>query len=333
MKDNLKTKLFILILVAFLALLVAPFIGQFGSVTFSDILNSKSQGYQILYGLRLPRVLLGFFAGAALSLSGLIFQALFRNSLASPYTLGTSSGASFGAILFLKFGSFLPAFFLLQKETLGALFGAALSTAAVYLIFKTSRNKSPSTMLLSGVAISFFFSSLMLFLQYFSSYNESFEILRWLMGGLSVINYNSLYLLAPSAVIVFLYTLSKSKELDVLSLGDEFSQTKGLNTEQLRLRLYILVAILIALTVSQTGPIGFIGIIVPHALRLLVGPAHRLLIPLSTLLGGSFLVLCDTLARNILFPAELPVGIITAMLGGPFFLFLLLRDEKGSLLE
>ena len=307
---------------------VAPFFGTAMGWTPSELLFSDGIAGDVFWRIRLPRVLLGFLAGAALGGAGVVFQALFRNPLASPYTLGVASGASFGAVMAIWIG-FGGLFWQLGDTVVGGLGGALLATSLVYLLYTRARVANYTTMLLAGVVMSFFFSSLMLFIQYFSNFTESFEMIRWLMGGLQTLDYFSVLSLVPFVSIGLFVAWCYSRELDSLLTGDEFAYSRGVDVAGLRVRLFFIMSIMIGAVVSFAGPIGFIGIIVPHITRMLLGPRHRLLLPATAMAAGGFLVVCDCVARTIVAPADLPVGVVTALLGGPFFLWILLDGKRG----
>jgi len=312
----------LLVVLTLASLMLAPMVGASGF--------GLGGSEEIVFRIRVPRVLLGFFAGAILGGAGVVFQSLFRNDLASPYTLGVAGGASFGAVLSIKLG--LTAGFLgFSLPALGGVAGALLATSLVVVLYKSQiRSYGPATMLLGGVVISFLFSSLVLFVQYTSSFNESYEIIRWLMGGLETIDYQGVILLSLASLILFLAGVVNSSNLDLLSMGDELAYSRGVDVSKLRLRLFVLISIIVGLTVSFVGPIGFVGIVIPHLVRILIGPSHRTLLWLSMFTAGGFLVLCDCLARMLLSPAELPVGIITALAGSPWFLYLLFRNGSAN---
>ncbi|MCL4148689.1 UNVERIFIED_CONTAM: hypothetical protein GTU68_025489 [Idotea baltica] len=282
---------------------------------------------EIFWRVRIPRVLLGLFTGAALGCAGVVFQALFRNPLASPYTFGVASGASFGAASAIVLG-LTGSVFGVYGVTFGGILGALFVTSLIYFV-ATRGNTSSIHMLLAGVAMSFFFSSLLLFAQYLSNFTQSFQIVRWLMGGLETIDYHSLSCLIPFVLIGVSLALLSAKELDAIATGDELAYSRGVNVEGTRRLLFFVSSIMIGTVVSFTGPIGFVGIMIPHFCRLLLGASHRILTPCAILASGVFLVVCDTVARIIVAPADLPVGIITSLLGGPFFIWILLRRKDG----
>ena len=201
--------------------------------------------------------------------------------------------------------------------------GAGLSMGLVLLFSKTQAGHQQHTMLLAGVAISFFFSSLLLLIQAASSIYQSYQIIRWLMGGISVVGYRELLWLTPILLMGFVVVFQKANHLNLLLLGDDLAQSRGLNALKTKSILILTVSLMVAAIVSVTGPIGFVGMVVPHICRIWWGGDHRLLMPSSLLLGGATLVGCDVLSRFILRPTGIPVGVITSLLGAPFFFFLL----------
>jgi iron complex transport system permease protein len=282
---------------------------------------------EIFWNLRVPRVSVAFLAGAGLAISGMTFQALFRNPLATPFTLGIASGAALGAALYVRSGlSF--ALFSLSGISFTAFAGALGSILLVYGLSRIKQGFSVASMLLAGVAINFFFSSIILFIQYMSDFTQSFQILRWLMGNLSMAGIETVFEILPFVVSGTLVILFLSQELNLLSTGELIAASRGVNIRRIRHLLFFVISMTVGGIVAACGPIGFVGMMVPHICRLLVGADHRFLTPTTLLFGGSFLTLCDTLARNLIAPAEIPVGVITALLGGPFFIWLLLRQSS-----
>lgn len=282
----------------------------------------------IFWRIRLPRVLLAMLAGSGLALGGVVFQAVFRNPLATPFTLGVAGGASLGVTLFLFFGVSLTLLGI-PGLSLAALAGALCSIALVYGIARAVRSASPHTMLLAGVALSFFFSSLILLLQYLGDAGNAFRIIHWLMGDLGRAGYDTVLQVLPFVFGGVLVISLLHRELNLLTLDDDLAASYGLNVERMRIVLFLAVSLMIAGVVTACGPIGFVGIMAPHICRLVVGGNHRHLVPAALLFGGTFLALCDTIARSLTASAEVPVGIVTALLGGPFFLWLLFRRSGG----
>ena len=330
MTDRTKSKLLIALLgITLLCALVTPWLGHHlpqWNVIFRP--GADDVDAIIFWQIRVPRVLLSLLAGAGLSLGGVVFQALFRNPLATPFTLGVASGASLGVTIAIVTGIHFSLLGL-SGTSLAALSGAILSIALVYGIARTSGKLSPTTMLLGGVAISFFFSSLILLLQYLSDAGSSFRILHWLMGDISRASMDSVLQLAPFIISGALIVSLLHRELNLLSITDDMAASRGVNVDRSRQLLFFAVSLMVAGIITVCGPIGFVGIMAPHICRLIIGSNHRFLIPASLLFGATFLTICDTLARNISSAAEVPVGIITAILGGPFFLWLLLRKNRS----
>jgi iron complex transport system permease protein len=283
----------------------------------------------ILWELRLPRAAMAFLAGAALATCGMSFQALFRNPLATPFTLGISSGASLGATLCIHFGLSLSLLGV-PSVTLAAFAGAVLTILLVYtLTARTPQGSTTATMLLAGVAISFFFSSLILFLQYITDFARAFRMIRWVMGGMENVNFGQVWTVFPFVVVGSLIVAFLTHELNLMLLGEDFALSRGVAIRNTKLLLYFAVSLMVGAVVAFCGPIGFVGLMVPHICRLMIGANHRYLFPATWLLGGAFLVICDTVGRTILPSAELPVGVITSLLGGPFFLWLLFGGKSG----
>jgi len=274
----------------------------------------------ILWQIRLPRVLLGLLVGSGLAVSGVAMQGLFRNPLASPYILGVASGASTGAALaILLAGGIAPLL------PVGAFAGAAIAVLVVYGLARPGNHTTEVfTLIMAGVAVGSFFSAITSFLIFLSSGGEKLsDVLFWIMGGLGRANWTVLAILSPIVLIVIGAIFCFARDLNALALGEETAQHVGVNPKTLYRWLLVLTTLLTAASVALAGTIGFIGLAIPHIMRLLLGPDHRKLLPASALAGGCFLVWSDLLARTAFAPAELPVGVITAFFGAPFFLYLL----------
>ena len=310
-----------------LALVLMPLIGS-SDASLAGALRGESPDSEILFQVRLPRVMLAGLAGGALALAGVVFQALLRDALATPFTLGVSNGAALGAVAAICLGwrtvAGLPALWV------SALVGALGVMALVVSLASEGRRMSSFTLLLTGVTINSICMAAILFLHYSAGLTQSFAIVRWLMGGIDSPAPLTLSLLAITILSAFGLAVWKSPQLNLLSVGEEWATTRGVNLRSLMRLSFLLGSLLTAAVTAFTGPIGFVGLIVPHALRMVVGADHRLLVPASFCVGGGFLVVCDTIARTAMAPAEIPVGVITAMLGGPFFIWLL-RSRRGSL--
>ena len=309
--------------------LLAPLVGStqisLARVFDTSIPFAENVDAQIFFVARLPRVLAGALVGAALASAGVVFQAMLRNPLATPFTLGVSAGSSLGAMLAILFGA-SATLGPLSPVPLASLAGALLAAAIVYgLATRPDRPMSTSVLLLAGVTLNSFFSALILFAQFLADYAQVYRAARWLMGDLDVGGLSPLLGALPLIVAAFaLFTLLPGA-LNLLSLGPDGAASRGVDVRRSQRLAFVSASLATAAAVSLAGPIGFIGIVVPHLVRLLVGVDHRIVLPASALFGASFLVACDLVARTLIAPVEIPVGVVTAMIGGPFFLWLLVR--------
>jgi len=290
------------------------------------LFHPSSSGIErdIIWQIRFPRVILGLLVGAGLAACGMVFQALLRNPLAEPYTLGVSGGAALGVtigVVSSVSGNYLP--FL-------AFAGSAISIFLVYTIASKKQFSNP-TLILGGVILSFLFSSLVLLIFSISKAEDVHGILLWLMGDLSssplsLIKIVPFFIIPGLALFFFL-----SKELNILTLGEEKARHLGVNSQRLKKILFITASCITGACVAASGIIGFVGLIVPHFMRKVVGVNHRLLLPASCIAGAAFLIFCDTLARSTIRPLELPVGVITGIFGGVFFLSFLLKSKRWEI--
>ena len=296
-------------------------------ILFESLLGLKGAGNEtertIILSLRLPRAILAGMVGAGLSVSGATFQALLRNPLADPYILGVSSGAAVGAILVILLG--------LGTHSLGlplaSFLGALLTVLMVFYFGRQDRKIHPHTLLLAGVIIGSFLSALIMFFISVSQKEELHTIIFWLMGDFSFSNARAIFIIFPYIFLGIFLLYFRSRQLNLILSGEENAVQLGVDVERLKLISYLSASLLTAASVSVCGLIGFVGLIIPHSVRLIFGPDHRLLIPASAFIGASFLIASDTVARTLLAPTELPVGVITAAFGGPFFIYLL-RTRK-----
>jgi iron complex transport system permease protein len=310
-------------------LLVAPLVGPTSidlrrafdfSIPFGDNVDA-----QIFFVARLPRTLAGACVGALFASAGVVFQGLLRNPLATPFTLGVSTGAALGAVLAITFNLSLACLGI-SAVPVAAFAGSLVAVAIVYALAQARhRGLSTTVLLLAGVTMNAFFSAMILFVQYFASFADTYRTLRWLMGDLDVASYQPILAALPTTSVAFGVFAWLARPLNLLSLGPDSAESRGLDVAKAQRAAFLSASLATGAAVSIGGPIGFIGIIIPHLVRLLVGPDHRLVLPASALFGAAFLVACDLVARTILAPVELPVGIITALIGGPFFLWLLIR--------
>jgi iron complex transport system permease protein len=276
----------------------------------------------IVWLIRFPRVLLGLFVGAGLAVVGVTMQALVRNPLADPYILGISSGASVGAVSVFAFGAF--AFAGVYALSIGAFLGALLTFFIVFLLAQRNGRILPTRLVLSGVAVAYFFSGLTSFITLTSDQRElARTVLAWLLGSLAGTDWGELTLPVVVLVAGCLILAFQARSLNALIVGDETAATLGVDTTRFRRQLFLTVSLITGTMVAVSGAIGFVGLMIPHMVRLLVGTDHRRVIPISLFVGGIFLIWVDVIARTAFDPVELPVGVITSLLGGPFFLWLL----------
>jgi len=282
---------------------------------------------QIFFVARLPRVLAAALVGATLAASGVVLQALLRNPLATPFTLGVSAGAALGAMLAIAAGLDVGALGV-SSVPLASFAGSMAATALVYWLARSQRRGlSTNVLLLAGVTLNSFFSALILFVQYLADFTQSFRTVRWLMGDLDVGGYAPIVASLPLIVLAFLAFAVLARALNLLSLGADAAAARGVDVARAERLAFLSASLATGAAVSLAGPIGFIGIVVPHLVRLLVGADHRVVLPASACVGAAFLIGCDLVSRTALAPLELPVGIVTAMIGGPFFLWQLVRHS------
>jgi len=284
----------------------------------------------ILWEVRLPRLLLAFLVGASLAAVGVALQALLRNPLADPYILGISSGAALGAALALQLGLAWAISGFSAVQLCAFLFAAA-TIGAIYRIAVADGRIPVQTLLLAGVIINAILSALILFITSLSDSTSAFRLFFWLMGSLAALGYDGLGALAVIVLIGIGVLCAQGRNLNLLSLGEDPAQGLGLDVERIKRVIFVTTALLTGAVVAVSGLIGFVGMIVPHAVRMVLGPDHRLLLPASALVGGLFLAVADTVARSLWAPTELPVGVITALCGGPFFIYLLMSHRKEAI--
>ncbi|UCF00087.1 MAG: iron ABC transporter permease [Planctomycetota bacterium] len=283
--------------------------------------------YEIFVGVRLPRVLLAALVGAALACCGVVLQAILRNPLADPYILGISSGAGLGAVTAVLSG-ITWSFWGGSPIAAFAFVGALITVWLVWFIGRLAGKSQVTTLLLAGVVVNAFFSAVIMFLTSIAKTDQVFSTIFWLMGNITEKDPLVLWVSAGCILTGIFGLFSICRNLNVLTLGEEEAKGLGVNTEKTKIVAFSFAAFITAIAVSLSGLVGFVGLIVPHGVRLVFGPDHRQLLPISTIIGSTFLVAADTIARIVVAPAQLPVGVITAIAGGPFFLLLLAKYTR-----
>ncbi len=306
--------------------LIAPFIGSV-ELSLADVLNPEHLSHKIFVELRLPRVLFAFFAGVVLALSGLLYQTLFRNALMTPYTLGISSGAVLGAGIALKL-SLGTLLFGVASVTLFGFLGAMFTVLLLVYLSQFLKSSHHESLLLLGIALSLFYTSALMVVFYLGSAIQNDLLIRFTMGSLSIIGWNSPITLGIIAFLLLLLLYLYRFELQLLGMSETQASLKGVHTKRVTLLLLIASSFAIGVLVSMSGPIGFVGLVVPHIVAKIYPSAlsHRVL--KTALFGGFFLVFCDTLTRGINTQSELPIGIVTAFIGAPFFIYLIIKGKK-----
>ncbi len=319
-------------LVLLVLLLLAIYLGLAAGSTgvdFSAVLGSlKGDGdtrllSDIIWRLRFPRVLLAALLGASLSLGGMVFQALLRNPLAEPYILGISGGSAIGAIVGILMGlARFPGIWLTA-------FAGSLTTLGVLYLMAAGRSMlRANTLLLSGVMVNAFCSAVIMFLISMAQDSRLHNIIFWLMGDLAAATNQNVIALAATVIPCFVVIFARSHALNLLTLGNDMARSMGVNIKAVTTMLLIVTSLMVSATVSYCGLVGFVGLVIPHMLRLILGPDHRILAPASILGGAAFMVVCDVLARTLPSQGEMPVGVITALIGAPLFVYLLKKSQK-----
>ena len=307
----------IILLLALSLLAIAPFFGQI-SLPIAEIFNPQSMEHQVFFELRLPRMLLAFLVGGILALGGLIFQTVFRNPMSTPFTLGVASGATlFTAIaIVLGFSTLSPLF---------AFVGAMLTVIILFGVANRFESYDASSLLLVGIALSFFYAAALMVMFYISSLQESYEIMRFTMGSLDIVGFENIYILALTSLFLLIVIYKYRYEIKLLLTSYEFAYLKGIDVKKMNYILLFAVSVAVGVAVSFTGPIGFVGLIIPHILKSIYRQsADKLILPIF-FYGGVFLVLSDLIARNLGTTSDIPIGVLTSFLGAPFFIYLLIK--------
>lgn len=311
---------------ALLILALAPFFGQI-DLDIKQIFDTQSADHLLFWDLRLPRVVTAFFSGAILALGGLIFQSIFRNPLTTPFTLGVASGATLGtaaAIIFLPSSLFMLTYFF-------SFFGAAVTIAILFTLSRKLKGTQTNSLLLIGIALSFFYSAVLMVLYYISDFEQSYSIMRFTMGSLNIVGFENAYVITAAA-LVLVFAISRYKdELKLILTSYENAFLKGIEIKKVNLILLLLVSLAVGICVSIVGPIGFIGLIIPHMIKTILKQSSEKLILPVFFYGGVFLVFCDLIARNLGTVSEVPIGVVTSFLGGPFFIYIIIKRRKNEI--
>lgn len=328
---NIKLLYFLLTLLVIILALISVTIGVaditvadtfriiWSKVIGQDIATHITKGQQtIILNIRIPRILMAILTGMNLAVTGAVYQSIFRNDMADPYILGISSGASLGAAIGFMTSGFSPIY---------AFIGALIANILVIGLSGMSGKVSTLRLLLSGLAINYFFSALLALIKIYSQ-DKLLTIFTWGMGSLGAASYSRVIILSIITVPTFIAFLILRKELNILLMGEEAAKALGLDVGRIRKILLGISSILIATTVAFTGTIGFVGLIIPHVVRLIFGSNYRKTLPISAFLGMIFLLLCDDLSRALMPSGEIPIGIITSLLGAPYFMYLIYRQRK-----
>ena len=303
-------------LLSIIIILLSPFYGQI-QINPHNIMSTSSIDYKLFWDIRLPRVVVAFFAGAILSLGGLIFQSLFKNPMSTPYTLGVATGSTLGVAFAVVFG-------FTSMLSLFGFFGALITVAVLFTVTLRLESYETNALLLVGIALAFFYNASLMILFYLSDESQSFEIIRFTMGSVDVVGLGETLpiILASSALLIVTYWYRK--ELKLLLTSNDYAYLKGVDVKKVNTTLLVAVSISVGICVSITGPIGFVGLIIPHIIKIIYQKsAEQLIFPIF-FYGGLFLVLSDLIARNLGSNSDIPIGIITAFLGGPFFIYLII---------
>jgi iron complex transport system permease protein len=314
----------IVYLLSVVLLILSPFLGEI-NLDFRDILNNDSMTYTVFWDLRIPRIILAFFVGGVLALGGLVFQIVFKNQLITPYTLGISSGTTLFTAISIVFFPFI-------NISISAIFGSILTVMILYYISrqmnKSSIAVSTNSLLLTGIALSYFYGSALMLVFYMSNLQENYSIVRFTLGSLDTVGYlNSIIMLVISLIFYFVVNFYK-KDIRLLLISNDTAFLKGLNVNKLNIILLVLVSLCVGVSISFVGPIGFIGLVIPHIIKLIYKKsADKLFLPVF-FYGGLFLVVSDLISRNLNTDSSLPIGVVTAFIGAPFFVYLLIKRTK-----
>ena len=315
---------FLLYVISFIIVISAPFLGEI-SLSLKDIFDSSTTSFTIFWDLRVSRVVLAFFVGGILALGGLIFQIIFKNELITPYTLGIASGTTLFTAISIVFFPFM-------YMTISSVFGSIVTILILYFISKQINKNSiavsTNSILLVGIALSYFYSSALMLVFYMSNLQENYSIVRFTLGSLDTVGFNSVLVVMIVSIVFYTIVYLNKQKIKLLLLSNDTAFLKGLNVHKINLLLLVVVSLSVGVCISFVGPIGFIGLVIPHIIKLIYKQsADKLFFPVF-FFGGIFLVFSDLISRNLNTDSSLPIGVVTAFIGAPFFVYLLIRRRN-----
>ncbi|MEV9593334.1 iron ABC transporter permease [Aliarcobacter butzleri] len=313
-----------LYILGLIIIFISPFLGE-TQISIKDIFEFSNSSNMVFWDLRVARVILAFFVGGILALSGLIFQIIFKNELITPYTLGIASGTT----LFTAIGIILlPTVYIFISSILGSLFTILVLYIISKIINKTSIGSSTNSILLIGIALSYFYASALMLVFYMSSLQENYSIVRFTLGSLDTVGFSNSFVIFFVSVVFYVIIYLYKNKIKLLLISNDMAFLKGLNVDKTNLTLLVVVSLCVGITISFTGPIGFIGLVIPHIVKIIYKKsAEKLFFP-TFFFGGVFLVFSDLISRNLNTDSTLPIGVVTAFIGAPFFIYLLVKRDK-----
>lgn len=313
-----------LYILGLIIIFISPFLGE-TQINIKDIFEFSNSSNMVFWDLRVARVILAFFVGGILALSGLIFQIIFKNELITPYTLGIASGTT----LFTAIGIILlPTMYIFISSILGSLFTILVLYIISKIINKTSIGSSTNSILLIGIALSYFYASALMLVFYMSSLQENYSIVRFTLGSLDTVGFSNSFVIFFVSIVFYMIIYLYKNKIKLLLISNDMAFLKGLNVDKTNLTLLVVVSLCVGITISFTGPIGFIGLVIPHIVKIIYKKsAEKLFFP-TFFFGGVFLVFSDLISRNLNTDSTLPIGVVTAFIGAPFFIYLLIKRDK-----
>ncbi|MDN5095210.1 FecCD family ABC transporter permease [Aliarcobacter butzleri] len=313
-----------LYILGLIIIFISPFLGE-TQISIKDIFEFSNSSNMVFWDLRVARVILAFFVGGILALSGLIFQIIFKNELITPYTLGIASGTT----LFTAIGIILlPTIYIFISSILGSLFTILVLYIISKIINKTSIGSSTNSILLIGIALSYFYASALMLVFYMSSLQENYSIVRFTLGSLDTVGFSNSFVIFFVSIVFYVIIYLYKNKIKLLLISNDMAFLKGLNVDKTNLTLLVVVSLCVGITISFTGPIGFIGLVIPHIVKIIYKKsAEKLFFP-TFFFGGVFLVFSDLISRNLNTDSTLPIGVVTAFIGAPFFIYLLIKRDK-----